>query len=217
MCLKRRLPIRMKPVRMRAARRNRNQSHILKRVPGPQPAIQNNNSAMPGGSILIDHYRQPRCRGEVENATCRHEVHNRKCGDRIVLTSQPDAHGLLRIRFEGQGCMYCLASASILCSTLSGKPTDEARLLIRRFRQWIRDGGTGNETAVGAQETTGTEAVQDAGPELTDGMRALGEVKAFPMRIDCADLAWKCADEMLETSQEQRDRNVVRRGPEQLK
>ena len=134
---------------------------------------------MPGGSILIDHYRHPQCRGEVESPTRRNESHNRKCGDRITLTSRPDDHGMLEIRFDGQGCMYCLASASILCSTLSGMNPEEARSRIALFRKWLRDSLT-----------------EEGG--LTDEMRALGEVKAFPMRIDCADLAWKCADRMLQ-------------------
>jgi len=95
------------------------------------------------------------------------------------MTSRPDDRGMLQIRFDGQGCMYCLASASILCSTLSGMNPEEARSRIALFRKWLRDSLT-----------------EEGG--LTDEMRALGEVKAFPMRIDCADLAWKCADRMLQ-------------------
>ena len=175
---------------------------------------------MPGGSILIDHYRHPRCRGEVESPTRRNEIHNRKCGDRITLTSRPDDHGMLQIRFDGQGCMYCVASASILCSTLSGMKPEEALSRIALFRKWLRDSlpdktpqrsrvevpssvaGTGrldesglDESGWNGHDDDGHTVQEEAG--LTDEMLALGEVKAYPMRIDCADLAWKCADEML--------------------
>jgi nitrogen fixation protein NifU and related proteins len=138
---------------------------------------------MSGTTILIGHYRRPRHRGEAVRPDLRREIHNRKCGDRITLTAQIEADRLREIRFEGEGCMYCLASASILCSTLNGKSTGEARRQISLFRDWLRD-------------RKQPEGVDGAG--LTEEMRALGEVKAFPMRIDCADLAWKCAGEMLE-------------------
>ncbi len=138
---------------------------------------------MSGTSILIDHYRQPRLRGTAARPDLRREIHNRKCGDRITLTAQLEADRLMDIRFEGEGCMYCLASASILCSSLNGKSAAEARRQIALFRSWIRD----------RQPPNGE---QSAG--LTEEMRALGEVKAFPMRIDCADLAWKCAADMLD-------------------
>ncbi len=181
---------------------------------------------MPGGSILIDHYRHPQCRGEVESPTRRNESHNRKCGDRITLTSRPDDHGMLEIRFDGQGCMYCLASASILCSTLSGMKQEDARIRIALFRKWLRginpdkmrQRSGEDEPSFVASAGRLQEAVKDqpngdepgteqSGEEdrvvrevagLTVEMQALGEVKAFPMRIDCADLAWKCADEMLQ-------------------
>ncbi len=150
---------------------------------------------MSGTSILIDHYRNPRHRGAVAHPDHRHEIHNRKCGDRITLAMRLEAGRLQEIRFEGEGCMYCLASASILCSTLKGMTAGKARSRIARFRQWIRD-----EPETGAAAGPGSEE-QGNLPEdplaLTDGMLALGEVKAYPMRIDCAELAWKCADEML--------------------
>jgi nitrogen fixation protein NifU and related proteins len=167
---------------------------------------------MSGGSLLIDHYRHPRCRGEVEDPTCRHEVYNRKCGDRITLTARVESDRLKEIRFEGEGCMYCLASASILCSTLSGLPPGEARRLVLRFREWIRgEGGAAaqrtSDVQPGAEEAGSAEAGRSADPDLTEGMQALGEVKAFPMRIDCADLAWKCAEVILESGRDRRDAN----------
>lgn len=185
------------------------------------PAIPKTERDMSGSAILIDHYRHPRCRGEVENPARRNVIHNRKCGDRIVLTSRPDHHGMLEVRFEGEGCMYCLASASILCSTLSGMKREDALFRIALFRKWLRGitpdkmrQRSGQEEpsyvapAGRLREANGDEpGMEQSGEEdrvvceaagLTDEMQALGEVKAYPMRIDCADLAWKCADEMLQ-------------------
>lgn len=147
-----------------------------------RPASPKTDGVMSGTNILIDHYRRPRHRGEATRPNLRRETRNRTCGDRIILTAQMEDDRLHKIRFEGEGCMYCLASASILCGTLNGAELEEARRQIARFRDWLRD-------------KKYQEADNDAG--LTREMRALGEVKAFPMRIDCADLAWKCAEDML--------------------
>lgn len=137
-----------------------------------------------GTSILIDHYRNPRCQGVVDGADLRGEVHNRKCGDRLFLTARLSGTRLEDIRFEGQGCMYCLASASVMCRFAAGRNRDELLKDVRQFRAWLQ----------------GADGAADE-PEngITEEMRALGEVRAYPMRIGCADLAWKGLETMLWT------------------
>ncbi|MDG5766775.1 iron-sulfur cluster assembly scaffold protein [Balneolales bacterium ANBcel1] len=129
--------------------------------------------------MLIDHYKNPRNRGVVDLPDLRHEAVNRKCGDRVLITAKRSGDHLPEIRFEGSGCFYCLASASVGCSTLSGSSIHEIRRNTGSFRSWLRDRS-------GAEEPKRPE------------WAALGEVKQFPMRIDCVDLFWKGLEEMLE-------------------
>lgn len=133
----------------------------------------------PGSAILMDHYRHPRMKGTIQQPDARHEVHNRKCGDRLFFTATLENHTLKDIRFEGEGCFYCLASASILCCTVSGCAIDAALHLIVEFRDWLAH-----------------PEAQKKPPENKE-MVALGEIRDFPMRIGCADLAWKGVEEML--------------------
>lgn len=136
-----------------------------------------------GTSILIDHYRNPRRRGVVDGADLCSEVHNRKCGDRLSLTVRLQGARLEDIRFDGQGCMYCLASASVMCRFAAGRDRDELLKDVRQFRAWLQGADwTADEPATG----------------IAEEMRALGEVKAYPMRIGCADMAWKGLETMLE-------------------
>ncbi len=131
--------------------------------------------------ILIDHYKNPRCRGVIENPDFQQEVINRKCGDRLLITARCREDQLEEIRFEGSGCFYCLASASVACTNLTGLRLPSACQLAESVRTWLDDKG---------------EMADPEQPEL----RALGEIKQYPMRIVCVDLAWKGITEMLDRS-----------------
>ncbi len=144
-------------------------------------------------SVLIDHYRRPRCKGVIPVADHQCEVHNRKCGDRLSFTARVEDNTLRDIRFDGAGCFYCIASASILCSTMSGKTLPAVREDVARFRAWLADPET--EVPPSPPSGAGPASVIDRDSDL---MRALGEVKAYPMRIDCVDLAWKGVEGMLD-------------------
>lgn len=135
-------------------------------------------------SLLIDHYRNPRCRGLVDSPDFRHEVVNRKCGDKLSFTVRLKKGKLAGLKFEGEGCFYCLASASIACSELTGSDTAVAGQKTAQVRSWL--GGDDSQ------------APDPAEPELS----ALGEIKAYPMRIGCVDLAWKGIQELLHTCAE---------------
>lgn len=124
-------------------------------------------------SLLIDHYRNQRCRGSVVTPDLQHEVVNRKCGDRLTFFARLKDERVDELKFEGEGCFYCLASASIACSELSGMQRADAFRKTAQIRAWL-DGDD-------------RQAPDSFEAELT----ALGEIKAYPMRIGCVDLAWK--------------------------
>ncbi len=143
-------------------------------------------------SVLIDHYRSPRCKGIIPNADHQCEVHNRKCGDRLSFTVRVEGNTLSDIRFEGVGCFYCIASASILCSTLSGRTLSALREDVARFRAWLVN--PESDALPDPPAGVGPSSALDRNRDL---ISTLGEVKAYPMRIDCVDLAWKGVKDML--------------------
>jgi len=113
---------------------------------------------------ILDHYKNPRNYGELENATVTHVGENPMCGDTIEmqLVLDDDEETIERVAFQGDGCAISQASASMLSEKLHGMPIDD-------LREMDRD----------------------------DIVDMLG-VDISPMRIKCAVLAEKVAQDGLE-------------------
>ncbi|MGH7728611.1 MAG: Fe-S cluster assembly sulfur transfer protein SufU, partial [Vulcanimicrobiaceae bacterium] len=79
---------------------------------------------------ILDHYRNPRNFGTLENADASAEDLNPLCGDRIRFELALDDEGRVRdVRFSGRGCAISQASASMLSGQLVGKSLDEVAKL----------------------------------------------------------------------------------------
>ncbi|ELZ09279.1 NifU family SUF system FeS assembly protein [Halovivax asiaticus JCM 14624] len=78
---------------------------------------------------ILDHYKNPRNYGELEDPTFSHVGENPMCGDEIrmdvVLDETDDGATIEQVAFSGDGCAISQASASMLTSTLQGKTVDE--------------------------------------------------------------------------------------------
>ena len=79
---------------------------------------------------ILDHYRNPRNKGNLEDATHTHEEHNPLCGDVIRIDLHVNDEDVIEeVGFEGQGCAISQASASMLTEMIQGKTLDEAKKL----------------------------------------------------------------------------------------
>ena len=76
---------------------------------------------------ILDHYRNPRNYGTLEEPTFSHEGFNPSCGDEIEFDVVLDAEGetIERVAFHGDGCAISQASASMLSERLCGMPVAE--------------------------------------------------------------------------------------------
>ena len=85
--------------------------------------------------IILDHYRSPRNRGELESPPARRvEGFNPLCGDEIVVTLEVDDGVVSDIKIAGTGCSISQSSASLMSAAVKGKPVPEVRDLIRTFK-----------------------------------------------------------------------------------
>jgi len=117
--------------------------------------------------IVLDHYRRPRHRHEIEDAEIEEHLNNPLCGDEVtVYASLRD--GGLEVGFTGRGCAISQASASMLAERLAGKSRGEAEEEISAFLEMMR-----------------AEPNEDLGDLV-----ALKNVVQTPNRIRCATLAW---------------------------
>ncbi|PSQ01034.1 SUF system NifU family Fe-S cluster assembly protein [Halobacteriales archaeon QS_4_70_19] len=82
---------------------------------------------------ILDHYKNPRNYGELEDATFEHVGENPMCGDTIKMYVKLDDDGetVERVSFVGDGCAISQASASMLSQDLHGRTLDEIREMDR--------------------------------------------------------------------------------------
>ncbi len=75
---------------------------------------------------ILDHYRNPRNFGHLENPTAVAEDLNPLCGDKIQMELSVGRDGKVTdVRFSGKGCAISQASASMLTESLKGKTLEE--------------------------------------------------------------------------------------------
>ena len=78
---------------------------------------------------ILDHYKNPRNYGELEEKTFSHMGENPLCGDQIEIDVKLDDDGetIEAVRFHGDGCAISQASASMLTGALHGMSVEEMR------------------------------------------------------------------------------------------
>jgi nitrogen fixation NifU-like protein len=73
---------------------------------------------------LIDHYRNPRHYGTIDNPTFVSELANPSCGDSVIFTGIIADRHIKDLAFTGTGCVISLAAASLLTEYCMGTPVD---------------------------------------------------------------------------------------------
>ena len=121
--------------------------------------------------IILDHYRNPRNKGDLDPAEISVSANNPLCGDEVTITARLSADGqsVAALHFSGRGCSISQASASMMTEEIEGKPLGEALKLINKFKEMM--------LAEGEVEGLGD-------------LEALQGVKKYPVRIKCAVLPW---------------------------
>jgi nitrogen fixation NifU-like protein len=152
--------------------------------------------------IILDHYRNPRNRGELPVPPAhRVEGFNPLCGDEVVVYLELDdaAKGddavVTEVRISGQGCSISQSSASMMSAAVKGRTVAQVKELTRSFKSMM-------SIHEGELEGGGAAEAEDADPgELKLGdLEALRGVVKFPVRIKCATLSWNTLLQGIEES-----------------
>src|ERR671933_1182760 len=84
--------------------------------------------------IVLDHYRRPRNRGNLENADIEEHLLNPLCGDEVTVYANLRDGKVADVKFDGRGCSISQASASMMTERLIGKSRVEAEAEISHFK-----------------------------------------------------------------------------------
>ena len=75
---------------------------------------------------VMDHFRNPRNVGEIENADGVGEVGNAKCGDIMKMYLKIEDGVIVDVKFETFGCGSAIATSSMATELIKGKRVEEA-------------------------------------------------------------------------------------------
>lgn len=129
--------------------------------------------------VIIDHYRNPRCRGTCETPSATYEAYNPLCGDRVNISLTINEAGIVTICFDGSGCSISQAAASLMAELCSGKTAAEIKELYTVYQDMI---------------------LEDVAPEEIHRLKdaaVLRGIRKFPARYRCALLSWQALDAAL--------------------
>ena len=83
--------------------------------------------------VILDHYKNPRQKGKLEESTYSFEDENPLCGDFLHIDLQTDSAGIITdARFDGHGCAISMSSADMLLESIIGKSIDEVKQLSKQ-------------------------------------------------------------------------------------
>ena len=143
----------------------------------------NNNLDTLYRQVIMDHYKNPRNRGILENESLTIDMNNPTCGDRIQLSMKVEDGKVTEAKFDGEGCSISMSSASMMTQAIKGQTIENAIKLSHIF----------SEMMLGKE--------YDDSIDLGD-IEALQGVSKFPARIKCATLAWKAMEKGLDSQKQ---------------
>ena len=129
--------------------------------------------------LILDHYRHPRNRGNLEQPSARVDGYNPLCGDEVELELLFDDDVIEDVAFKGRGCSISQASSSMMTDAIKGRSKAEAQALVTAFKRMMTD----------PEETP---------PAELGDLEAFQGVAKFPVRVKCATLAWNALEQGLQ-------------------
>ncbi|WP_028983972.1 Fe-S cluster assembly sulfur transfer protein SufU [Sporolactobacillus terrae] len=133
-------------------------------------------------SVIMDHYKKPRNRGELNGNHCvTVKMNNPSCGDKIQVSLEIENHKVKDVKYLGSGCAISQSSASMMTEAIKGLDVDQIHQLTFDFSEMVQGRAHNDDLDLGDAE-------------------ALHGVSQYPARIKCATLAWKAVEKALRTA-----------------
>ncbi len=77
--------------------------------------------------IILDYYKHPKNKGDIDNPSYTATEHNPLCGDKIKIDLLIEENTVKKAMFNGEGCAISQAAVSMLTEQLIGKSLEEVK------------------------------------------------------------------------------------------
>ena len=135
---------------------------------------------------VMDHFRNPRNVGVIENADGVGEVGNAKCGDIMKIYLKIEDDVIVDVKFETFGCGSAIATSSMATELIKDKPVSEALALTNKAVVEALDGLPAHKLHC---SVLAEEAIKAALKDYYDKNGIEFDHKIFP---DCASCGHCC-------------------------
>ena len=136
---------------------------------------------------VMDHFRNPRNVGVLEDANGVGEVGNAKCGDIMKIYLKIENDTVADVKFETFGCGSAIASSSMATEMIKGKPLSQALELSNKAVAEALDGLPAHKLHC---SVLAEEAIKKAVKDYYDKNGIAYDKSLFPEECGCAH----CAD-----------------------
>ena len=133
--------------------------------------------------VIVDHGRNPRNFGELDDPCQSLVGHNKVCGDSLRIFVRINGNIIEKCQFTGEGCAIALASASLLTEVITGLDVASAEKLFKDFHNAVVNGDSFSEDSPRHERLAVFLGVAD-----------------YPARVKCATLAWQTLMAILQDS-----------------
>ena len=131
---------------------------------------------------VMDHFRNPRNVGVIEDADGVGEVGNAKCGDIMKMYLKIEDGVVQDVKFETFGCGSAIASSSMATELIKGKPVSDALKLTNQAVTEALDGLPAHKLHC---SVLAEEAIKAAMKDYYDRHGIAYDEKLFPAAHDC--------------------------------
>jgi nitrogen fixation protein NifU and related proteins len=81
--------------------------------------------------VILDHYKNPRGHGVIEDADAVAEGQNPLCGDEVSIAVAFEGDTIADVKFQGRGCAISQAATSMLMDMVKGRTAQEVATMSR--------------------------------------------------------------------------------------
>ncbi|MCX7813226.1 MAG: iron-sulfur cluster assembly scaffold protein [Pseudothermotoga sp.] len=82
--------------------------------------------------LVLDHFKNPRNLGKIENADAEATEGSVACGDMMTVYLKIEDNRIVDIKFESYGCAANIATASMMTEVVKGLTLEEAKKITWR-------------------------------------------------------------------------------------